>query len=259
VGRPVTDEERAVEERRRLHREKWEWGGRLPSETLRGIRDSNVLGLLRYDTDLVHALDAAGPEAQRAVALLAARRASEAAGLTDVAWVAQALTDLAEGRPPASPFDDAALMWETLRSDPAVPDRSVLGAMPPERPPYIPPPPEAFGWTWFPEAEPSDNQSSSPEHGRLMGRWVRTAPGGARRTPSATHEIVVVQHPIGTPYTPGRISQPHFALPAVLAAAGTRPLKAAVDAVWHALNTYGEHYPELLEEIRTACAERAAE
>lgn len=127
---PVTDEVRAAEERR-LHYERWEWGGRLPSERLRRVRGSNVLGLLRFDSDLVHALDAAGPEVQRAVALLAARRACEAAGLTAVSWVAQALTELAEGDPLPPPFDDAARMWETLRSTPLVPGPSVLGAMPP--------------------------------------------------------------------------------------------------------------------------------
>ncbi|MFI1423106.1 hypothetical protein ACH4VX_35150 [Streptomyces sp. NPDC020731] len=76
-------EERAAEERR-LHYERWMWGGQLPSEGLRGARESNVLDLLRFDSDLVHALDAAGPDVQRAVALLAARRACEAASLTDV-------------------------------------------------------------------------------------------------------------------------------------------------------------------------------
>jgi hypothetical protein len=55
-----------------VHRELWEWGGRLPSERLRGV-GGNVRGLIRFDSDLVHALDAAGPEAQRAVASLAAR------------------------------------------------------------------------------------------------------------------------------------------------------------------------------------------
>ncbi|GAA1110638.1 hypothetical protein GCM10009663_60090 [Kitasatospora arboriphila] len=37
----------------------------------------------------MHALDAAGPEVQRAVALLAPRRACETARLTDVWWVAK--------------------------------------------------------------------------------------------------------------------------------------------------------------------------
>ncbi|MET7745714.1 hypothetical protein [Streptomyces sp. NPDC005385] len=42
----------------------------------------------------------------------------------------------------------------------------------------------------------------------------------------------------------------------MLAAAGHAPLNAALDAVWRALGTYGERYPELLDEIRTACTER---
>jgi hypothetical protein len=205
--------ERAAEERR-LHYEEWEWGGRLPSERLRGARESNVLDLLRFDSDLVHALDAVGPEVQRAVASVAARRACEAAGLAAVPWVAQALCELAAGRPLPPPFDDAARMREALRTDPRVPDTSVLEAIPPERPPYVPPTSAGTG-----------------------------------------HEAVVV-HPAVTPRTPGRISQPHFALPAVLAAAGPAPLTAALDAVSHALHTYGEHYPQLLEEIRSVCAER---
>jgi hypothetical protein len=66
-------------------------------------------------------------------------------------------------------------------------------------------------------------------------------------------------HTSGTPRGPERISQPHFALPAVLAAAEPDPLKAALDAVWHAVNTYGERYPELLEEIRSACVGQLGE
>ncbi|WP_443060996.1 hypothetical protein [Streptomyces sp. NBC_00464] len=203
-------------EGRRLHHEEWEWGGRLPSERLRRARESNVLGLLRFDGDLVHALDVVGPEVQRAVALLAARRACEAAGLTDVPWVARALSELAEGHPLPAPFDNPARMRETLRSDPRVPDTSVLGAIPPQRPPYVPPP-----------------------------------------SADTTNKAFVTVHPAATPQTRGLISQPHFALPAVLAAAKPAPLAAALDAVWHALNTYGEHYPGLLDEIRSVCAERA--
>ncbi|WP_374213271.1 hypothetical protein [Streptomyces sp. G1] len=55
---------------------------------------------------------------------------------------------------------------------------------------------------------------------------------------------------------PSEISQPHFALPAVIAAADPYPLKAALDAVWHTIATYGEHCPELLREIRSACPEQ---
>ncbi|MEV7296312.1 hypothetical protein ACIQ9K_13705 [Streptomyces microflavus] len=199
-------------EDRRLHYERWEWGGRLPSEALRGARASNVLGLLAFDSDLVHTLGASAPGVQHTVALLSARRACEAAGLTDVPWVADALAALEAGRPLPPPFDDPARMSDALRSDPRVPDTSVLEAVPPERPPYQPPPPG-----------PGDPYAV-----------VETFP----RTPRALH----------------RISQPHYALPAVLAAAGPAPLIAALDAVWHALNTCGEHWPEFLDEIRSVRA-----
>ncbi|CAM5227570.1 hypothetical protein SMICM304S_11163 [Streptomyces microflavus] len=105
-------------EDRRLHYERWEWGGRLPNEALRGARASNVLGLLTFDSDLVHTLGASAPGVQHTVALLSARRACEAAGLTDVPWVADALAALEAGRPLPPPFDDPARMSDALRSDP---------------------------------------------------------------------------------------------------------------------------------------------
>jgi hypothetical protein len=127
--RARAEEERAERERR-LELERSEWGGRLPSETLRAL-EGGASDLLRFDAALVHALDAAGPEIQRAVALLAARRASAVAGLADLAWVAPALTALAEGRPLPAPFDDWDRMWQTLRSDPRAPDGLVGEAIPP--------------------------------------------------------------------------------------------------------------------------------
>ncbi|MFF9487833.1 hypothetical protein [Streptomyces sp. NPDC014676] len=45
------------------------------------------------------------------------------------------------------------------------------------------------------------------------------------------------------------MSQPSFALPAVLAAAGSDPLGAALDAV----GTYGEHCAVLPAEVRSVC------
>ncbi|GGZ49978.1 hypothetical protein [Streptomyces bluensis] len=253
-------EERAAEERR-LHREQWEWGGRLPSERLRGV-GGNVRGLLRFDSDLVHALDAASPEVQRAVASLAARRACEAAGLTDVPWVSEALTALTGRRPLPPLFDDAARLRETLRSDPRVPKQSVFEAIPPERPPYRPPtPPAAAGWKWVPAVESGDNTRRRRGLGRALGALVPTVPADEKLTPTGAvgHAAAVVVHASGNPRGPERISQPHFALPAVLAAAEPAPLRAALDAVWHAVNTYGEHYPALLEEIRVACAEQVGE
>ncbi|UBI39162.1 MULTISPECIES: hypothetical protein [Streptomyces] len=250
------DEVRAAEERR-LHHERWQWGGRLPSERLRGVRGSNVLGMLPFDSDLVHALGAADPDVQRVVALLAARRACETARLTDVGWVAQALTALTEGNPLPPPFDDRARMLEALRSTPLVPGPPVLEAMPPERPPYFPPPPA--GWTWVLAEEPRDDGVRRYELGRLPDGLVPAVSGDAKSAPPADAEPIsaVLVHQTGTPRVPGEISQPHFALPAVLAAAESDPLKAALDAVWHALHTYGEHYPELLADIRSVCAERA--
>ncbi|MET8947212.1 hypothetical protein ABZX30_27555 [Streptomyces sp. NPDC004542] len=261
-------QERAAEERR-AHYERWQWGGRLPSQALRDARRSNVLGLLRFDSDLVHALDAASPRVQRAVALLAARRACEAAGLTDLPWVAEALTALVHKRPLPPPFDDRALLSQTLRSDPRVPERSVPEAIPPERPPYRPPTPAdrplhqqqalpaAAGGKRVSATESGADVPSLPGLGRAPGKLAPTAPADRSTAPTAGtgDDAAVVVHTCSTPRELSRISQPHFALPAVLAAAEPVPLKAALDAVWHAVNTYGEHYPELLEEIRSACAQ----
>ncbi|WP_246150872.1 hypothetical protein [Streptomyces qinzhouensis] len=58
---------------------------------------------------------------------------------------------------------------------------------------------------------------------------------------------------VGDPDPSLRFSQPHMALPALLGAAETDPLRAVLDAVYAAVATYGEDYRTLLEEIRTAC------
>ncbi|WP_432118740.1 hypothetical protein [Streptomyces sp. bgisy032] len=143
---PPTPAERAETERRaRLAREtaererllaleRREWGGKPPSEALRGL-GGDVRGLRAFAPDLLHALDAAGPATRRAVALLAARRACEVAGLTALDWVADALTALDEGRPLPPPFGDDTRMWQTLASDPRLPDRTVGRAVPPGPPP----------------------------------------------------------------------------------------------------------------------------
>ncbi|CAL9504366.1 hypothetical protein SUDANB58_03520 [Streptomyces sp. enrichment culture] len=241
---PPTPEERAEAERRareaqaraaeerRLHRERWEWGGRLPSDALRRV-GGNVRGLLRFAPDLVHALDAAGPGAQRAVALLAARRACEVSGLTGTAWVARALTALTEGRPLPPPFDDETRLWETVRDAPDLPDRTVREAVPPERAPYRPP-----------EPAPAPAPATVPGRTPLGGRHLATGP--------ARH-VLAVARPVPAPHVPRRISRPHYALPALPAAAGPDPLRAALDAVWAAVGAYGEDYPRLLAEVRAAC------
>ncbi|WP_380286521.1 hypothetical protein [Kitasatospora purpeofusca] len=136
---PPTEQERAQERyaqdaaarQRREELERWQWGGTAPSEALRGV-GGNVHGLLAFDAPLVHALDAAGPQVQRQVALLAARRACTAAGLADLDWVAGALTALTEGRPLPPPFDDPARMWDALAGDPRAPRHTVGLAVPSE-------------------------------------------------------------------------------------------------------------------------------
>ncbi|MEV7579163.1 hypothetical protein ACIRUY_27950 [Streptomyces erythrochromogenes] len=264
-------QQRAAEEER-LHRERWEWGGRLPSGRLRGVGGC-VNGLLAFDSDLVHALDTRGAEVQRAVASLAARRACEAAGLMGVPWVTEALTALTEARPLPPPFDVPGRMWDALRSDPRVPSRSVVEAVPPERPPYRPlTPSPAVGRTSLPAAEPGDDGRRRSVLGRGLGALLPPAPAGDGPTPTeGVGRGAATVHTYGTPRTPRtpatprpshgllRISQPHFALPAVLAAAAADPLEAALEAVFQAVSTCGEHYPKLLEEIRSVCADRAEE
>ncbi|GLV82451.1 hypothetical protein Slala03_21400 [Streptomyces lavendulae subsp. lavendulae] len=66
-------------------------------------------------------------------------------------------------------------------------------------------------------------------------------------------------HASGTPSGLLLISQPYFALPTVLAAADPDPPKAALEAVFRAVSTCGEHYPKPLEEIRAVCADQVTE
>ncbi|MFE9115844.1 hypothetical protein ACFYN9_40460 [Streptomyces collinus] len=271
LPRPPTPAERAEAERRahlaqetaererRLARERREWGGRLPSDALRTV-GGNVSGLRDFDPGLLHALDAAGPAAQRAVALLAARRACEVAGLTALDWVTGALTALAEGRPLPPPFDDDARMWHTLASDPACPDRTVGRAVPPERPP--------------------SQDSSSPGTGALSPQEAATLVVGPARAvarqsspPPASDPAAAGQSSppplpdpgryglfvsFGPPDPSLRISQPHAALPAVTGAAARDPLRAAVDAVYAAVVTHGEDWPALLAEMASLCREGPA-
>jgi hypothetical protein len=269
---PPTPEERAEAERaarlaqerahRELHlaRERWEWGGQMPSEALREVR-GNARGLLPFDSALVHALDAAGPAAQRAAALLAARRACEEAGLVDLDWVAAGLGALAEGKQLPSLFDRWRDVWRALESDPRVPEKTVRRAVPPERPPFRPPEdPGIRGEVYFePVAAPAacppdDAPGPAAGPGRLLG-VMRTRPASPG-TPSAASRAKVttrVTRVGGATETPGhRMSQPHMALPALTGAAQADPLQAALDAVYAAVVTFGEDYPRLLRQVWSA-------
>ncbi|MDN0199892.1 hypothetical protein [Streptomyces sp. S.PNR 29] len=238
-------EEQAETERRLAH-ERWDWGGQLPSQALRNVR-GNVRGLLRFDPALVHAIDAAGPATQRAVALLAARHACQAAGLADLDWIAAGLTALAEGRPLPPPFDDPTRVWQALESDPRVPDRTVASAIPPERPPFEPPAHDGA-----PTAKPEPDPTS-----RIVGPAAAALKPPSRPRPptpqageATPHTLMIT---IGAPDPSLRLSQPHMAVPALLGAAETDPLQAALDAVYAAVVTQGEDYRTVLREVWSVC------
>ncbi|CAM5303411.1 hypothetical protein [Streptomyces aurantiogriseus] len=235
-------QERAERERR-LAYERWYWGGQLPSQALRDV-GGNVRGLLRFDPALVHALDAAGPTTQRAVALLAARRACEAAGLVGLDWIDGALTALAHGQPLPPPFDDPARMWQTLDLDPHVPDTTVRQAVPPERPPFQP---VTHPGAPTPMPKPEQTPRIVGPAAAVMKSPSPPGPPAPQPAEAAPCTVMVTN---GEPESPPRVSQPHMALPALLGAAEADPLQAALDAVYAAVATYGEGYRTLLQEVR---------
>ena len=249
-----------------LAHERRQWGGRLPSDALRTV-GGNVSGLRDFDPALLHALDAAGPATQRAVARFAARRACEAAGLTALDWVAHALTALAEDRPLPPPFDDDARMWHALASDPDVPDRTVGRAVPPEQQPGEPADSALTSGPRFQRAAPFvTGRAAAAEEPRgrpPSGEEPRARPPSDEEPqgspPSDSgwgpHAAMIT---IGRPDPSLRISQPHMALPAVTAAAEPDPLRAALDAVYAAVVTYGEDHSALLAEVWSFCEERPA-
>ncbi|WP_229881998.1 hypothetical protein [Streptomyces alanosinicus] len=239
--------EEAAETERALACELWEWGGRPPSQALRDV-DGNVRGVLDFDAALVHAIDAAGPEVQRAVALLAARRACEEAGLAELDWIAAALTAVTERRPLPPPLDAEDRVWQALAADPRVPDRTVGRAVPPERPPFQAPRAWEEVSLPIPEAGPTA-LIVGPATAWAQGLTPTEPPApeagaGAERILSAT---------IGEPDRSLPVSQPHMAVPALLGAAAPDPLQAALDAVYAGIHTYGEAYPSLLREVWSVC------
>jgi hypothetical protein len=219
----------------------------LPSRSLRTV-GGNVQGLLRFDAALVHALDAAGSSTQRAVAVLAARRACAAAGLDRLDWIAAGLTALAEGRPLPPPFGDADRVWRALESDPRVPDRAVAEAVPPERPPFQPPGDDST-------RERMRGCGSMPRIPGILARATKP-PSPPEPPPSAEATWYAHTAAIGAPNPAMRMSQPHMAIPALLGAAEPDPLRAALDAVFAAVITHGESYHAFLQEVWSACQER---
>ncbi|MFX4292517.1 hypothetical protein [Streptomyces bohaiensis] len=263
--RRAREAEEEAESARRRESERRQWGGQLPSPALRAP-GRTIPALVPYDSDLVHTIAACSPGVQRAVARLAARRACEAARLTEVPWVADALAAMGAGRPLPSPFDDAALLDDALRSDPRVPDHRVAPVSPPppashrhsepaEKPQRKPPPREAAGQRRTADGSYPASSPSADVH----ERWLLAPSVGP-----VVHESVIEVG--GRPDAAGRsaltdpaarlVSRTHAAVSAVLAAVAQEPLWAALDAVWHAVRTTGRQHPELLAEIRLFCAEQ---
>ena len=125
---PPTAEEIAEAERRaeREARERMErlddelyWGGVRPSERLRALR-ANSYALVRVDRPLLDALEDVEPESLRAIARWTARRASDAAGLSSLEWVAPALAAVERGEALPPPFDDWGQAWARLLGDDVV-------------------------------------------------------------------------------------------------------------------------------------------
>ncbi|MET9761912.1 hypothetical protein ABZ016_23110 [Streptomyces sp. NPDC006372] len=96
------------------------WGGRPPSPSLRQV-GGDALELVELDRDLVDAVDAAGPEAQRRVARWAARQALVRAGLTGVDRIATALESVERGEGLPQPFDVPDRARDRFVSDTDIP------------------------------------------------------------------------------------------------------------------------------------------
>jgi hypothetical protein len=131
-------------------------------------------------------------------------------------------------------------MWQTLATDPRVPDRTVGRAVPPERSPFRP-------------SESADDPMPQPQE----VAWAVVGPVAAVAEAAASKSgMCAGAFTIGRPDPSVRMSQPHMALPAVTGAAEPDPLRAALDAVFAAVVTYGENHPALLAEVWSVCEGR---
>ncbi|WP_326954700.1 hypothetical protein [Amycolatopsis sp. NBC_01286] len=108
---------RAAAEHERLRRE---WGGSLPSERILNL-PYTLRELAKQDRGFIADATGAAPGTQRALTHWLAHHAYELAGLDRVAWIAEGLRALDEGRALPPPFDDWTAAWDRLLSDPAVP------------------------------------------------------------------------------------------------------------------------------------------
>lgn len=116
-------EERAAEERRQ-RAELEQWGGRPPSDRLRDL-GGYVTKVAKRDAALVHAIEASGPQVQRAIARWAARRFCDVTGLSGIDWIARGLSELDRGVPFSPPLDDVEQTWRRVVADQRV--RDIIG------------------------------------------------------------------------------------------------------------------------------------
>ncbi|GAA4608237.1 hypothetical protein BJY16_006738 [Actinoplanes octamycinicus] len=128
LPKPPTAEQRAETERReqeaRLRRQaEFEarelarvWGGRPPTDQLRQV-GGNILQIVQYDRDTADAVVDAGPATQRRIALWAARRAYQHAGIAQVPWLAPAWSALEHGEPLPAEYTDLATLRKQLMGE----------------------------------------------------------------------------------------------------------------------------------------------
>jgi hypothetical protein len=124
LAREKEEQEERERRERRECAEKREWGGRLTSDRLRTVGKA-ATELRTLDVALVHAIDDAGAEAQRAIARWAAHRACDVAGLSGVDWIASGLAELDGGLPFSPPLDDPRAARDLLYADPQIPSSVV--------------------------------------------------------------------------------------------------------------------------------------
>ncbi|MEZ0492125.1 hypothetical protein AB2L28_07725 [Kineococcus sp. TBRC 1896] len=106
-------QELAAQTQREAAQEVEEWGGRAPTAQLRAV-GGRTGQLAHLDRDVVDALAALNGAQQRAVAVWAARRACDVAGITTLDWIEQALDSALRGEPLPQEWADFDQVWNRL-------------------------------------------------------------------------------------------------------------------------------------------------
>lgn len=116
----VADHEAEEALRQRAARAEWEaaqqlmmWGVRAPSDELRAV-GGRTAQLAALDREIADVLVALPPARQRTLAVWAARRACEVAGIADLDWVQSALGAASRSEPLPDLWADWGSVWERL-------------------------------------------------------------------------------------------------------------------------------------------------